>query len=103
MTNRELIAILTQYPPDMRVLVDGYEGDMDDPHVYPDVAGIGAGFGGHSGDHSALDGPPTEWDSPAPTAEAVVRISRTASRDKCWSADQAATVAALWRAHKETP
>ena len=30
MTTSELIAVLQTYPPDARVVVDGYEGDADD-------------------------------------------------------------------------
>lgn len=33
MTVRELIDLLTHYPPDTPVLVDGYQGGFDVPHL----------------------------------------------------------------------
>jgi hypothetical protein len=37
MTAQELIAKLSEYPPDIRVLVDGYEDGLDDPCFRGDV------------------------------------------------------------------
>jgi len=48
MTVAELIAELQQYPPDCRVLVDGYEGGLADPRLRRAMARIGVpvDFGG---------------------------------------------------------
>ena len=52
MTIGELIALLSQYPADTRVVVDGYEGGLDDPHVYPRAVVLGRQTGSYSGVHS---------------------------------------------------
>ncbi len=38
MTVAELIQKLQKFPPDMRVLTDGYEGGYDDPQIYETAA-----------------------------------------------------------------
>ena len=62
LTVEELINILKEYPMDMRVLVDGYEGGFDDPCLPQKVTVCG---GGHpywwEGDYDELHGPKEEW------------------------------------------
>lgn len=56
MTAAELIALLAEVPPDTRVLVEGYEGDYDDPVVRGAVAELDTNLGsrgGYFGRHEA--------------------------------------------------
>lgn len=51
MTVDDLIAALRELPPDARVVVDGYEGGFDDPHILGAVVILGEDRGGYSGQH----------------------------------------------------
>lgn len=48
-----LIKELSEYPPEMRVLVDGYESGYDDPDVSPEMVLLDEGGGSYNGDHEA--------------------------------------------------
>jgi hypothetical protein len=56
MTVRELIAVLSQFSPDSRVVVRGYEAGYDDPEVRPARAMFDwTDGGGVYGRHAAED------------------------------------------------
>lgn len=55
MTVEEIINILKEYPPDMRVLVKGYEGGYDNPDEIKEIEVYDRGKGGYSGEYESTD------------------------------------------------
>ena len=55
MTVEEIINILKEYPPDMRVLVDWYESGYDNPDKIEVVEVYDRGKGGYSGEYESTD------------------------------------------------
>jgi hypothetical protein len=99
-TTHELARLLLA-GPDVRVVVDGYEGGYSDPRVHGAVVRLGEG-GSHDGDHGDDWGMCDEGDSPPvpqPGGVAAVLISRN-DYDRCGLASEsyADALAAVERA-----
>lgn len=84
MTVRELIELLAAYPPELRVVVNGYEDGFDD--VAPErisVTRIELGRGEHwwEGRHAS---PRAEADADAPAVDALVLRRESRSGQPPW-------------------
>lgn len=55
MTVGQLRELLAPFPSDLRVLVDGYEGGLDDPRVEHGIVAFDVHEGDCMGDHTRID------------------------------------------------
>lgn len=79
MTTSELIQILSQYPPDTRVMVDGYEGGADD------IADVRAAYINPDANMAACTYGASRTSSPTTPVKGATNSARTEESRWCTS------------------